>query len=104
MVTRLAFSIATSSEPEILLMDEVFGTGDIVFQQKAEARLQEFMHKAKIVVTVAHNLEFVRRFCPRVVWLHEGALRADGPAEIIVEEYKREAIAFRAEKRARKVA
>jgi lipopolysaccharide transport system ATP-binding protein len=104
MVMRLAFSIATSSQPEILLIDEVFGTGDIAFQQKAEARMEEFMHKAKIVVTVAHNLDFVRRFCARVMWIHEGALRADGPAATVVEEYKREASQFRAQNRARMVA
>jgi ABC-type polysaccharide/polyol phosphate transport system ATPase subunit len=104
MVMRLAFSIATSSQPEILLIDEVFGTGDIVFQEKAEARMKEFMHKAKIVITVAHNLEFVRRFCQRALWLYEGSLRADGPAGPVCDEYCREAYKFRAEQRARKVA
>jgi ABC-type polysaccharide/polyol phosphate transport system ATPase subunit len=91
MVMRLAFSIATSSHPEILLIDEVFGTGDLSFQQKAEERMQQFIDKAKIVVMVGHNLEFIRRFCPRVLWMHEGVLRADGPAETIVDEYRAEA-------------
>jgi ABC-type polysaccharide/polyol phosphate transport system ATPase subunit len=91
MVMRLAFSIATSSHPEILLIDEVFGTGDLQFQQKAEARMTEFIEKAKIVIMVGHNLEFIKRFCQRVFWMHEGMLRADGPAEQIVEEYRKEA-------------
>jgi len=90
MVMRLAFSIATSSEPEILLIDEVFGTGDLSFQQKAEARMQEFMRKAKIVIMVGHQLDFIRRFCNRALWMHEGVLRADGTAEKIVDEYKRD--------------
>lgn len=91
MVTRLAFSIATSSNPEVLLIDEVFGTGDLAFQKKAEARMQEFIQKAKIVIMVGHNLDFIQRFCPRVFWMHEGVLRADGPAQEIVEAYRKEA-------------
>ena len=91
MVMRLAFSIATSSYPEILLVDEVFGTGDLSFQQKAEERMQQFISRAKIVVMVGHNLEFIRRFCPRVLWMHEGRLRDDGPAQTIVDAYRTEA-------------
>lgn len=87
MLTRLAFSIATSAEPEILLIDEVFGTGDLVFQKKAEERMKDFMHRADIVVMVGHNLPFLEEFCSRVVWLDQGRLRLDGPASKIINEY-----------------
>lgn len=87
MVTRLAFAIATSSLPEILLIDEVFGTGDLAFRKKAEARMRDFMNRAKIVIVVGHDLEFLKEFCERVLWLDHGSLRADGPAKEIIAEY-----------------
>ncbi len=80
MIMRLAFAIATTSAPEILLIDEVFGTGDLAFRKKAEDRMRVFMNRAKIVVMVGHDLTFLRQFCQRVLWLDHGNLRADGPA------------------------
>ena len=87
MIMRLAFAIATSNLPEILLMDEVFATGDLAFRKKAEARMREFMNRAKIVIVVGHDMEFLKEFCERVLWLDHGALRADGPAKEIIAEY-----------------
>jgi len=87
MVTRLAFSIATSSDPEILLIDEVFSTGDIVFQRKAEQRMKDFLHRANIVVVVGHNLSFMEDFCQRVIWMHKGSIHKQGPAKEIIAEY-----------------
>jgi ABC-type polysaccharide/polyol phosphate transport system ATPase subunit len=87
MIMRLAFAIATSSAPEILLIDEVFGTGDLAFRKKAQERIKEFMHRAKIVIMVGHHLEFLQEFCQRVLWLDKGALRADGPAKDVIAEY-----------------
>jgi ABC-type polysaccharide/polyol phosphate transport system ATPase subunit len=85
MTTRLAFAIATSSDPEIMLIDEVFSAGDLSFQKKAEARMQDLMHKAQIVVMVLHNLEFLEQFCTRLLWLQRGQIIADGPAKQIIE-------------------
>lgn len=87
MNMRLAFAIATSSEPDILLIDEVFGTGDLAFQQKAEQRMKDFLHRANIVVVVGHNLSFLEDFCQRVLWIHKGELLADGPAKEIIARY-----------------
>jgi ABC-type polysaccharide/polyol phosphate transport system ATPase subunit len=89
MVMRLAFSIATSSAPEILLIDEVFATGDLAFRKKAEARLRDFMNRAKIVIVVGHDLEFLKEFCERVLWLDHGSVRAEGPAHAVIDEYVR---------------
>lgn len=89
MIMRLAFSIATSSAPEILLIDEVFATGDLAFRKKAEARLRDFMNRAKIVIVVGHDLEFLKEFCERVLWLDHGSLRADGPAKDVIDDYVR---------------
>lgn len=91
MLMRLAFAIATSRCPEILLIDEVFATGDLVFQKKAEARMRDFLHKAKIVVMVGHNLEFLQEFCTTVIWLHKGQIHAIGPTRQIIQAYKGDA-------------
>jgi ABC-type polysaccharide/polyol phosphate transport system ATPase subunit len=87
MAMRLAFAVATSSDPEILLIDEVFGTGDRSFQKKAEARLKDLFNRASVVISVSHNLELLRRFSQRVLWLDHGSIRADGPADEVISEY-----------------
>jgi len=88
MVMRLAFAIATSAEPEILLIDEVFGTGDSAFQHKALQRLQDIMNKAKIVVMVGHDLAMFEHFCSRVIWLDHGKVLMDGAAHEVIARYK----------------
>jgi lipopolysaccharide transport system ATP-binding protein len=90
MIMRLAFAIATSSDPEILLIDEVFGAGDAVFQKKAEKRMKDFLNRARIVVMVMHHLEFLEEFCTRVMWIHQGQIHRDGPAREIISAYRKE--------------
>jgi len=87
MVMRLAFSIATSSDPEILLVDEVFSTGDLHFQHKAHQRMFEMIERAHIVVMVGHDLMSLQKFCTRVLWLDQGALHRDGPAADVIHAY-----------------
>ena len=87
MIMRLAFAIATSGNPEILLVDEVFSTGDLSFQQKAQERMVKFMDRARIVVMVGHNLQFLQRFSTRVVWLEHGTVHADGAPDEIIAQY-----------------
>jgi ABC-type polysaccharide/polyol phosphate transport system ATPase subunit len=87
MVMRLAFATATASDPEILLIDEVFGTGDRSFQKKAEARMKDLLNRAQIVISVSHNMDLLRTICQRVLWLDHGNLRGDGPAEQMIAEY-----------------
>lgn len=91
MIMRLAFSVATASSAEILLIDEVFAAGDLAFQQKAEVRLRELMHRAKIVVMVGHNLPFLEHFCSRVLWLQHGRIRAEGTPQEVIPLYVNEA-------------
>lgn len=87
MMMRLAFATATSTNPDILLIDEVFSTGDLVFQKKAKARMRDLLHKAKIVVMVGHDLEFLQEFCTRVFWLDKGRLEMVGPAREVIAAY-----------------
>ena len=87
MYVRLAFAISTYLEGDILLVDEVFGAGDAHFQKRAEARFNQLMDKAGIVVMVSHDMDLIRRQCTRALWLDHGMIRADGAAEHIVNEY-----------------
>jgi lipopolysaccharide transport system ATP-binding protein len=87
MQMRLAFSIATAIEPEILIVDEIFGTGDLHFQEKAQKRMNEMVNKAKIVIFVSHNMIQIKDFCNRLFWLDHGKLLADGEPSQIIKQY-----------------
>lgn len=87
MLVRLAFSAATAIEPEILLIDEVLGAGDLAFQRKARRRMQEMMEKARILVVVSHDLGSLPKLCERALWLDKGRLRADGPVNEVIDAY-----------------
>ncbi len=91
MIMRLAFAIATARKPEILLIDEVFSTGDMLFQKKAEARMRTLLQTARIVVMVGHDLSFLKEFCTSVIWLHHGRIHAMGPAKQIIQSYLNDA-------------
>jgi ABC-type polysaccharide/polyol phosphate transport system ATPase subunit len=88
MLVKLAFSIATSMEPEVLLVDEVLSVGDMAFQEKARARMREMMSKAHLIVMVSHDLDSLCRVCDRAVWMDHGQVRGTGPVAEIVEAYK----------------
>jgi ABC-type polysaccharide/polyol phosphate transport system ATPase subunit len=88
MIMRLAFAIATSRETEVLLVDEVFSAGDLAFHKKAQTRLEDLMQRASIVVMVGHDLALLEQVCHRALWLDQGRIRADGPIEEVVAEYR----------------
>lgn len=87
MISRLSFSVAAMIEPDILIVDEVLAVGDLAFYEKASAKMQELMHKAKAVIVVTHDMAFVSKICTRALWLENGLLKAEGPAEEVVERY-----------------
>lgn len=87
MFVRFAFAVATAIDPEILLLDEIFGAGDITFQQKARKRMLELVDKAHVLVFVSHDLATVRQLCNRVIWMEKGAIVEDGPAERVIDRY-----------------
>jgi len=91
MLVRLAFSIATSIEPEILLIDEVLSAGDMAFQQKARTRLREVMCRAKIIAVVSHDLNNLPSICETGVWLTRGQVRMVGPIEDVIDAYREHA-------------
>ncbi len=84
MYMRLAFSLATSMHPDILVLDEVFAGGDAGFMVKAENRMLELMGKANIMMMVSHDLALIQSLCNRVIWIENGIILGDGkPKEII---------------------
>jgi len=84
MRMRLAFSIATAADPEVLLIDEVLAAGDMAFQAKARARMRELMSSARLMVLVSHDLSTIGEVCNRVIWLKRGKVVQEGsPAEIV---------------------
>jgi ABC-type polysaccharide/polyol phosphate transport system ATPase subunit len=89
MLMRLAFSIATTIEPEVLLVDEVLSVGDLAFQQKAQARMKEMMAQARLMVLVAHDLPTIKTMCTRVLWMEHGSVVKDGPPAEVIDAYVR---------------
>lgn len=87
MLVRLAFSIATAVDPEILLIDEVLAAGDLAFQEKARRRVQDMMSRARAIVMVSHDLGSMARMCDRMIWLHQGEIRQSGPARDTILAY-----------------
>ena len=87
MLVRLAFSVATAIEPEILIVDEVLSAGDFSFQAKARQRMQSLISHAQAVVMVSHDLDSLRPLCSRVLWLDHGRVRMLGPTADVIAAY-----------------
>ena len=87
MIMRLAFSIASMVNPDILIVDEILAVGDAAFQEKSYARMMELMSHGTTVLLVSHNIEQVRRLCDRVIWLDHGKIVTEGPASEICDQY-----------------
>lgn len=87
MYMKLAFAIATSVHPEILILDELFAGGDAEFIDRAQARMAKFVDSSSILVFVSHQESLVRQLCNRVIWLDHGGLVADGPTDEVLDRY-----------------
>lgn len=87
MLVRLAFSISTAIEPEILLVDEVLGVGDLGFQNKARQRMREMMANASLMVMVSHDLDSLSKICNIGVWLAHGQIMKMGPMDEVIGAY-----------------
>ena len=92
MRARLGFSIATATTPDILLLDEVLGTGDQTFRARSQARVRELVDRAKAIVLVTHDLTFVGEFCNRAILLEKGQIIREGPPGEIVDLYRERVI------------
>lgn len=89
MRARLGFSVATSVEPDVLLLDEVLSTGDATFIKKSRERIRELKRRARAIIFVTHDLDSAATFCSRAIVLEGGRIIADGPAKEVIATYKR---------------
>lgn len=87
MFTRLAFAVAVHSQPEVFLIDESLSVGDAAFREKCYARMRQFQASGGTMVLVSHDLEAIASFCDRALYLDEGRLLFDGPAEEAIARY-----------------
>lgn len=87
MIARLAFSIATLVEPQILLVDEILSVGDPPFQQKSEQKMMSMIHGGATVVFVSHSNATIKKLCNKVLWLDHGHVRKLGPVEEVMDAY-----------------
>jgi ABC-2 type transport system ATP-binding protein len=91
MKSRLGFSIATAIVPDILLLDEVLGTGDQSFRARSQARIRELVERARAIVLVTHDLSYVSEFCNRALLLEKGQIISIGQPDEIVDLYRERA-------------
>ncbi|MCI8446386.1 MAG: ABC transporter ATP-binding protein [Bacilli bacterium] len=85
MVARLAFSIATIVDPEILIVDEILSVGDIAFQAKSEAKMLSMITGGTTVLFVSHSIDQIKKMCDRVVWIEHGVVQKIGGKEVCDE-------------------
>lgn len=88
MLSRLAFSVATVVNPEILIVDEILAVGDEDFQRKSRARMLDLMSGGTTVLFVSHSIDQIREMCNRVIWLEHGEIKAIGPAQTVCDMYQ----------------
>jgi homopolymeric O-antigen transport system ATP-binding protein len=88
MYMRLAFSVATEIDPDILLIDEILAVGDAPFKQKCIQRMQNFRQAGKTIVFVSHSMDQVAQLCDRAILIDQGTIMADGPPEEVIAVYQ----------------
>jgi lipopolysaccharide transport system ATP-binding protein len=89
MQARLGFAIATTVEPEVLVVDEMLGAGDAAFFGKSLARMRALVESGATVIMVTHALDQIERFCQDAVWLHDGRVVSSGTSVEVIKEYER---------------
>jgi teichoic acid transport system ATP-binding protein len=87
MKARLHFAIATSVEPEILLVDEALSVGDEVFKERSKERIQHLLGGAGTVFVCSHSMSTITELCTRVIWIEDGQVHMDGDADEVVAGY-----------------
>lgn len=87
MTAKLAFSIATIVNPEILIVDEILSVGDMRFQEKSKGKMMEMINGGTTVLYVSHSLESIKSICTRVIWLEHGEIKMIGPTKKVCGAY-----------------
>jgi ABC-type polysaccharide/polyol phosphate transport system ATPase subunit len=91
MIARLAFSVATDVNPDLLLLDEVFSVGDKDFQRKCRDRVVAFNTIGTTIILVSHNLDTVAEMCSRIIWMDHGQIRLMGKPSDVIPLYEDQA-------------
>lgn len=102
MLSKLGFSIATIVEPDILILDEVLGVGDINFRRKSREKLASLMESKTTVLLVSHSIKEIRTICEKVIWIEKGKVREIGEANYICDKYE-EAAKLASEEKTKKL-
>ena len=87
MMVRLGFAISTQFAPDVLLVDEVFATGDASFAEKAVERMNSIVSHSGIMVMASHDMTLLRQVCDRVIWIEHGQIKQQGDPETIIAAY-----------------
>lgn len=87
MVARIGFAIATLTDPDILIVDEILSVGDYLFQEKCEKRIREMMEGGTTVIIVSHAIDQIRRLCKHVMWLEKGHIKMIGDMQTVTNAY-----------------
>lgn len=87
MTAKLAFSIATVVNPEILIVDEILSVGDLKFQEKSKKKMMEMIKGGTTVLYVSHSLDSIKDLCTKVVWLEHGKVVKIGDTEKVCDAY-----------------
>lgn len=87
MVARLGFAIATDTQPDILIVDEVLSVGDEGFRQKSSRRMERFRERGATILLVTHSLDTLRAMCTRALWIDQGVIRLVGTPDEVVRAY-----------------
>jgi len=90
MIMRLAFSIATLVEPDILIVDEILSVGDTEFQKKSSKRMRELMSGGTTVIMVSHSIQQIRELCSKAVWLDRGKVIMVGECNEVCDSYMKQ--------------
>jgi ABC-type polysaccharide/polyol phosphate transport system ATPase subunit len=88
MRARLGFAVATSLDPEILILDEVLSVGDRAFRAKSKARIEELMRSSKCILTVSHSNSFLKQITTHCLWLDRGRVKMAGPSDEVLAAYE----------------
>lgn len=90
MVAKLAFSISTVVDPEILIVDEILSVGDIKFQEKSKNKMMSMIKGGTTVLYVSHSLESIKELCNKVIWLNHGKIVMKGNTKEVCDAYYKE--------------
>lgn len=87
MLAKLGFSIATIVEPDILIIDEILGVGDVNFQRKSRDKIKSLMDGKTTVILVSHSILQIRELCDKAIWIDKGKLREIGDVNVVCDNY-----------------